>query len=146
MSRGSAGSTRALRVLCILASPATVGVSRPARAHPGAPISFDVLADDAELGQPPDQRPADLGPFPVRADDRHDLLVDEPPDGDEVRPLLVDELLADGEEVRPEGFPEMCARHLRHCWLPSAVRSALRNVSTAEARRSVSAASSRWPP
>jgi hypothetical protein len=53
------------------------------RAHPGAPIALDVLADDAELGQPLDQRPADLGPFPVRGDDRHDLLVDEPPDGDE---------------------------------------------------------------
>ena len=106
------------------------------RAHPGAAVSLDVLADDAELGQPLDQRPADLGPFPVRADDRHDLLVDEPPDGDEVRPLLVGELLADGEEVRPEGFPEMHARHLRHRWLPfrawpsGVVRSASRNAST----------------
>ena len=100
------------------------------RAHPGAPVALDVLADDAELGQPLDQRPADLGPFPVRADDRHDLLVDEPPDGDEVLPLLVGELLADGEEVRPEGFPEVRARRLRHCWLPSGVRSASRNAST----------------
>jgi hypothetical protein len=33
--------------------------------------------------------------------------------------LLVGELLADGKEVRPEGFPEMRARRLRHCWLPS---------------------------
>src|SRR6266699_4154219 len=95
---------------------------------------------------PPDQRPADLGPFPVRADDRHDLLVDEPPDGDEVLPLLVGELLADGEEVRPEGFPEVRVRHLCHRWLPCAVRSASRNASTAAARRSESAASSRWPP
>ena len=55
-------------------------------------------------------------------DDRHDLLVDEPPDRDEVRPLLVGELLADGEEVRPEGFPEVLARDLRHCWLPSCLR------------------------
>src|SRR5450755_4325857 len=94
MSRASAAITRALRVLCILASPATVGVSRPASA-----------------------RPADLGPFPVRADDRHDLLVDEPPDGDEVVPLLVGELLSDGKEVRPEGFPEVRARYLRHGWL-----------------------------
>jgi len=82
------------------------------RAHPGAPVSLDVLADDAEFGQPLDQRPADLGTFPVRADDRHDLLVDEPPDGDEVRPLLVGELLADGKEVRPEGLPEVLASHL----------------------------------
>jgi hypothetical protein len=82
------------------------------RAHPGAPVSLDVLADDAELGQPFDQRPADLGPFPVRADDRHHLLVDEPPDGDEVRPLLVSELLADGKEVRPQGLSQMLASHL----------------------------------
>src|SRR6266516_5934552 len=116
------------------------------RAHPGAPVAPDVLADDAELRQPLDQRPADLGPFPVRADDRHDLLVDEPPDGDEVLPLLAGELFPDGEEVRPEGLPEMRARHLRHYWLPSGVRSASRNASTAEARRSGSAASSRWPP
>jgi hypothetical protein len=122
------------------------------RAHPGAAVAFDVLAEDAELGQPLDQRPADLGPFPVRADDRHDLLVDEPPDGDEVRPLLVGELLADGEEVRPEGFPEMHARHLRHRWLPfrawlsGVVRSASRNASTTGAMCSASAASSRWPP
>ena len=82
------------------------------RAHPGAPVALDVLADDAELGQPLDQRPADLGPFPVRADDRDDLLVDEPPDGPEPVPLLVGELLADGEEVRPEGLAEMLASHL----------------------------------
>src|SRR5438067_13568718 len=110
MSRASAVIARALRVLCILASPATVGVSRPASAR----------------------RPADLGPFPVRADDRHDLLVDE--------------LLADGEEVRPQRLPEVRARHLRHGWFPSAVRSASRNACTAAARRSESAASSRWPP
>ncbi len=84
------------------------------RAHPGAPVSLDVLADDAELGQPPDQRPADLGPLPVRAGGRHHLLVDEPPDGDEARPLLVGELLADREEIRPEGFPEMLASGLGH--------------------------------
>src|SRR6202035_3769518 len=112
---------------------------------------LDVLADDAELGQPLDQWPADLGPFPVRADDRHDLLVDEPPDRDEVRPLLVAELLADGEEVRPQGFPEMPA-HLRHRWLPfmawlsGVVRSASRNASTTGAMRPAAAASSRWPP
>jgi len=82
------------------------------RAHPGAAVALDVLADDAELGQPLDQRPADLGPFPVRADDRHDLLVDEPPDGDEVLPLLVGELLADREEVRPERLAEMLASQL----------------------------------
>ncbi len=122
------------------------------RAHPGAAVSLDVLPDDAEPGQPLDQRPADLGPFPVRADDRHDLLVDEPPDRHEVRPLLVGELLADGEEVRPEGFPEMCARHLRHRWLPfvawlsGVARSASRNASTTGAMRSASATSSRWPP
>jgi hypothetical protein len=56
-------------------------------------------------------RPADLGAFPVRADDRDDLLVDEPPDRDEVRPLLVGELLADGEEVGPERFTEVSGRH-----------------------------------
>jgi hypothetical protein len=28
--------------------------------------------------------------------------------------LLVGELLADGEEVRPEGLTQMRARHLRH--------------------------------
>jgi hypothetical protein len=33
MSRASAAIARALRVLCILASPATVGVSRPASAR-----------------------------------------------------------------------------------------------------------------
>src|SRR5206468_9719443 len=81
-----------------------------------------------------------------RTGDRYDLLVHEPPDGDEVLPLLVGELLADGEEVRPEGFPEVRARHLRHHWLPSGVRSASRNAWTAAARRPESAASSRWPP
>ena len=84
------------------------------RAHPGAPVPGDVLADNAEPGQPPDQRPGYLRPFPVRADDRHDLLVDEPPDGDEVRPLLVGELLSDGEEVRAERLPEMLASGLSH--------------------------------
>ncbi len=112
------------------------------RAHPGAPVALDVLADDAELGQPLDQRPADLGPFPVRADDRHDLLVDEPPDGDEMLPLLVGELLADGEEVRAERLPEMRADDLCHPGLLSAVR----NASTIGAMRSASVASSRWPP
>src|SRR5206468_12029534 len=72
-----------------------------------------------------------------------------PPDGDEVLPLLVGELLADREEVRPERFPEVSAGHLRHGSLPSGVlgmRSASRNAWTAAARRPESAASSRWPP
>ena len=113
------------------------------RAHPRALVALDVLADDAELGQPPDQRPADLRSFPVLAGDRHDLLIDEPPDGREVRPLLVGELLPDGKEVRAEGFPQLRARDLCHSWLPSPVRSASRNACTAVARRSASAASSR---
>src|SRR5207302_8587894 len=109
----------------------------------------DVLPDDAELGQPFDQWPADLAPFPVRADDRHDLLVDETPDGHEVRPLLVGELLADGEEVRSEGFPEMRARHLRHRWFPfmawlsGAAGLGARNASTTGAVRSGSRSGSR---
>ncbi len=47
-----------------------------------------LLADDPELQQSLDQRPADLGPFPIRDDDRYDLLVDQPPHGAEVVPLL----------------------------------------------------------
>src|SRR5262249_38670203 len=90
--------------------------------------SLDVLADDAELGQPADELPRDLGPFPGRADDRHDLLVDKAPDRDEPRPLLVGELLAHGKEVRAERLPEMPARHLGHPWLPSAVRSVVVDV------------------
>ena len=113
------------------------------RAHPRAPVSLDVLADNAEFRQPADELPRDLGPFPVRPDDRHDLLVDEPPDGGEVRPLLVGELLPDGKEVRAEGFPQLRARDLCHSWLLSPVRSASRNASTAGPRRSASAASSR---
>src|SRR5207302_3101250 len=112
------------------------------RAHPRALVSLDVLADDAEVGQPADELPRDLGPLPVRPDDRHDLLVDEPPDGGEVRPLLVGELLADGKEVRSEGFPEMRARHLRHRWFPfmawlsGAAGLGARNASTTGAVRS----------
>lgn len=34
-------------------------------AHPGAAVAFDVLTDDTEPRQPPDERPGDLGPFPV---------------------------------------------------------------------------------
>ena len=116
------------------------------RAHPGAPVALDVLPDDAQLGQPPDQRPRDLRPFPVPADDRHHLLVDELPDGGEVRPLLVGELLAYGEEVRPERLPEMGAHGLCHCRFPSWVRSVSRNASTTGARRSAPTPSSRWPP
>jgi hypothetical protein len=84
------------------------------RTHPGAPVSPDVLADDAEVGHSPDELPRDLGLFPVRPDERHDFLVDEPPDGDEVRPLLVGELFTDGKEVRPEGFSQMPACYLCH--------------------------------
>src|SRR5271165_3784843 len=66
-----------------------------------------------------------------------DLLVDEPADGDEVLPLLVGELLADGEEVRAERLPEMRADDLCHLGLLSAVR----NASTIGAMRSASVAS-----
>jgi hypothetical protein len=47
-------------------------------------MSSDVLADDAELGQPADELPRNLGPFPAEADDRHHFLVHEPPDSTEV--------------------------------------------------------------
>jgi hypothetical protein len=36
----------------------------------------------------------DLRPYPVRGDNRDDLLVHEPPEGDEVRALLLDWRLA----------------------------------------------------
>jgi hypothetical protein len=55
---------------------------------------------------------AQLGARHRAGDGRGDLLVDKPPDGPEPVPLLVGELLADGEEVRAEGLAEMLANHL----------------------------------
>ena len=76
-------------------------------AHAGGAVAVDVLADDLQLGQPPEQVPGQLGLLPVVADVGQHLLVDEPPDGDEPLPLLPGELLAHREEVRAQCLAEM---------------------------------------
>ena len=47
------------------------------RAHRRAAVALDAVADDAQLGQPLDQRPGELGALPVVVDDRQHLVVDE---------------------------------------------------------------------
>jgi hypothetical protein len=76
-------------------------VHEPARqlAHAGAAVALEVLADQAELGQANEQRPRQLGTFPVVVDDREHLVVDEAPGSHEVVRLLVAELLADEQVI-----------------------------------------------
>jgi hypothetical protein len=54
----------------------------------GQPYPLDAVADDAELAQLLDQRPGELGPFPVVVDDRQHLVVDEVPGAPPVVALL----------------------------------------------------------
>ena len=88
-----------------------VDQARGQRGHARAAVAVDVLPDDAELGEPFDQRPGQLGALPVVVDGWQDLRVDEPPRGDEVLPLLVAELLADQQVVGGERLTEVCIRH-----------------------------------
>ena len=74
---------------------------------PGAAVALDVLAQQAELGEPAHQRPRQLGRLPVLVDHRQHLAVDEAARGDEVLPLLVGELLADLEVVGGERVAEV---------------------------------------
>jgi hypothetical protein len=53
-----------------------------------AAVAVDAVPDDAQLAQRPDQRPRELGAFPVAVDGPQHVLVDELPD-----PLQVVELL-----------------------------------------------------
>jgi hypothetical protein len=81
------------------------------RAHAGAAVTLDVLAQQAELSEPSQQRPWQLRGLPVRVDRGQHLAVDEAPRGDEVLPLLVGELLADLEVVRGERIAEVRVGH-----------------------------------
>ena len=91
-------------------------VHQPARerAHARAAVALDVLAEQAELGEPAHQRPRELGALPVAVDDGQHLAVDEAPRGDEVLPLLGGELLADLEVVGRERLAEVLVRQ-RFC-------------------------------
>src|SRR6185369_3817197 len=80
------------------------------RAHAGAAVALDVVADQPQLGEPPHQGPGQLGPLPVLVDRREHLVVDEAPRGDELRRLLVAELLAHEEVVGGERLPEVLVR------------------------------------
>ena len=64
-----------------------------------ATVSLDVLADDPELPDPPDQRPGHLGSLPVARDHGEDLVIDQGADATESEELRVAELLADEEVV-----------------------------------------------
>ena len=81
------------------------------RAHPRAAVALDVVADQAELAEPPEQRPGRLGPLPVLVDLRQHLLVDEAPRAQEVLPLLLGELLADEEVVGGQRLAEVLVGH-----------------------------------
>ena len=80
------------------------------RAHAGAAVTLDVLAQQSELGEPVHQRPRQLGRLPVVVDRGQHLAVDEPSRGDEVLPLLVGELLAHLEVVGGQRVPEVRVR------------------------------------
>jgi hypothetical protein len=68
------------------------------------------LAVEAELGDPAQQRPRQLGGLPVLVDGRQHLFVDEPARRDEVLPLLVGELPADMEVVGGQGLAQVGVR------------------------------------
>jgi hypothetical protein len=80
------------------------------RAHRRAAVALDVLADDAQLRQPPKQRPRQLGPLPVVVDHGEHLIVDEA-SGREALRLLVGEGLAHEEVVGRERVAEVLVRH-----------------------------------
>ena len=69
------------------------------RVKPWTTVALDVLADDLELTDSLDQRPWHLGPFPVVADRRQDLVVDERADAAQRGQLLLAELFAQEEVV-----------------------------------------------
>jgi hypothetical protein len=77
-------------------------------------VVLDVVADEPELAEAPEQRPRRLGALPVLVDLREDLAVDELAGAEEVLPLLVAELLAHEEVVRGQRLPQMLIRHRRH--------------------------------
>src|SRR5947207_6733780 len=69
------------------------------RAHRRAAVVFDAVADHAELAELLDERPGELGSFPVAVDDRQHLVVDEGPGAAQVVQLLPGELIGDAEVV-----------------------------------------------
>ena len=137
------------------------------RAHPRAAVALDVVADQAELAEAPEQRPGRLRALPVLVDRRQHLLVDEAPRAQEVIPLLVGELLADEEVVGRQRLAEVLvgdgrapcvSSRGRRCRAPCRARGARRRrassapgagrPSAARATRRSRATSSRaaWPP
>ena len=106
------------------------------RAHPRTAVALDVVADQAEFAQAPEQRPGRLRALPVLVDRRQDLLVDEAPRAQEVIPLLVGELLADEEVVGRQRLAEVLVGNGR-----AAHRSARQDVGAGRlAERAVPAA------
>jgi hypothetical protein len=95
------------------------------RAHPGASVALDVLAQQIELREPAHVRPRELGGLPVVVDHRQHFLIDEPAGGEETLPLLVGELFAHEEIVSGERLTEMGVRHglCGHVFLRSLVRA-----------------------
>ena len=83
-------------------------VHQPAgdRIEAGAAVAGDVLADHAELAEPPDQRPGHLRPLPVAGDRRQHLPVDERADTAQGAELLLGELLAQEEVIGRAGVGE----------------------------------------
>jgi hypothetical protein len=79
--------------------------ARGQRAHAGAAVAVDVLADQLELGEAHHERPWQLGALPVVVDRPQEFLVDQAPGADEPLPLLVAELLAHEEVVSGERPP-----------------------------------------
>jgi hypothetical protein len=84
------------------------------RAHPRAAVALDVVANETELAEAPEQWPGRLGALPVLVDLRQDLLVDEAPRAEEVIPLLVRELLADEEIVGRQRLAEVLVGNRGH--------------------------------
>ena len=100
-----------------LPSPRLISMcTRPGRerAHARAAVALDVVADEPELAEAPEQRPGRLRALPVLVDLGQDLLVDELARAEEVLPLLVAELLAHEEVVRGQRLAEMLVGHRRH--------------------------------
>src|SRR6266511_4052366 len=62
----------------------------------------DPVADDVQLGQLLDERPGELGAFPVAVDDGQDLVVDEVAGTPPVVALFGGELVGDAEVVGAE--------------------------------------------
>ena len=80
------------------------------RAQTGAPVTADLLADDAQLAEPADERPGQLGAFPVAADHRQHLILDEPAHPAQDVELVLGELLTQEEVVRRQRLAEVFKR------------------------------------